>query len=84
MFAIVCSVCEFSASPIEPSRPASRPAPKSMSTAIPFAVAERKTEPSSDERRDDDDRRGQARAPAPTGSVGHQSPIAPVITTPPA
>ena len=38
VLAIVCSVWEFSASPIEPSRPASRPAPKIMSTPIPLAV----------------------------------------------
>ena len=48
MLAIVCSVFELSASPIEPSRPASRPAPKIMSTPIPLAVAVRKIEPSSD------------------------------------
>ena len=34
--------------PIGPSRPETRPAPKSMKMAIPFAIATRKTEPSSE------------------------------------
>ena len=39
---------ECSAEPIWPSSPAIRPAPKTMKTAIPFAVGVRKTEPSSE------------------------------------
>ena len=41
-------MCEVSASPIWPSSPAASPAPKTMKTAMPFAVVERKTEPSSE------------------------------------
>ena len=40
------SVDELIASPIWPRSPPTRPAPKSMNTAIPFAVEERNTEPS--------------------------------------
>ena len=42
------SVSDDSASAIWPSRPAVNPAPKSMKTAIPFAVLDRTTDPASD------------------------------------
>ena len=78
--ATVFSVSTSSASPICPNRPAARPAPKSMKTAIPFAVADSHTEPSRD-------MPAITRTPAaspspgPTASSGHQPPVAPVIRT---
>ena len=81
--AIVCSVWELSASPIDPSRPASRPAPKIMSTPMPLAVAVRKIEPSSESAATTTTASARRR-PAPTGDCGHQSPAMPVITTAPA
>src|SRR3954451_19299766 len=42
------SVSDPIPSPIWPSSPATNPAPKTMNTAIPFAVDDRNTEPSSD------------------------------------
>ena len=83
VFAIVCSVFEFRASPTEPSSPPSSPAPKTIRTAIPFALAERKIEPRSASAATTTTAAAR-RTPAPTGSLGHQSPNTPVTTTAPA
>jgi hypothetical protein len=66
--------------PIVPSKPATSPAPKSMKIAIPFAVDESKTEPSSDTAVT------SATPPAiSSGGVtirsGHQCIVNPVMTT---
>ena len=77
--AMSCSVSELSASPTWPSSPAARPAPKTMKTAMPLAVVERTVEPQERDRDDHDHRR----RPAPgrrAGVVGHQSPVAPVMS----
>ena len=71
-------VADPSACPIVPSSPATRPAPKIMKTAIPFAVDDRKTEP----RSDSPATRATAHASVTPGQAirsGHQWPTRPVI-----
>ena len=66
-------------SPIWPISPATRPAPKTMKTAIPFAVEDRTTEPASDSAH----RIATAAASSIAGSStrsGHQPPATQVIT----
>ena len=80
MSAIDCRRPEFSASPIVPSSPETSPAPNTISTPMPFAVAVRNTEPSS-EIAATTATASAIRSPDATGWSGHQSPITPVTTT---
>ena len=75
-----CSVSELSASPIWPSSPAARPAPKTMKTAMPLAVVREDRRAEERDRDDDDDRRapatpgrraGVARPPVPRRAGDH-------------
>ena len=72
------SVSTLSASPIWPSRPAARPAPKSMKTAMPLAVEVRKTDPRSDSAAITSTATTSP-SPGSTGLSGHQPPLMPVI-----
>ena len=50
-----CRRCDWIACPISPSKPAIRPAPKTMSVPIPFAIGAKNTDPASASATDDDD-----------------------------
>ena len=78
--AIRSSRSELSASPIWPSSPATSPAPTYRKIAIPFAVADRKTDPSS-ERPTTTTTAAASSTAGVTSRSGHQSPVVPVITT---
>ena len=71
--------CEFSACPIDASSPATRPPPKSMKTAMPFAVAESTIEPSSDSAITITTPPASS-SPGHMIRSGHQCPVSPVIT----
>ena len=73
------SVREPSASPIWPSSPAVSPAPNSMKTAIPLALAESSTEPASESAESTATAAASISAGATVRS-GHQSLNAHVIT----
>jgi hypothetical protein len=77
--ATLASESDESASPIWPSSPATSPAPNTMKTAIPLAVADRKTEPASDTAA----MMATASASPSAGTTmrsGHQPPVMRVIT----
>ena len=75
------AVPEFRASPIVPSSPATSPAPNTMSTAMPFAVALQEHRAAASEIAATAATASAIRRPEATGWSGHQSPMTPVTTT---